>query len=484
MSSLGVILARGASKRLPRKNVRPLAGTPLVAWTCRAAAASRIGRVILSTEDPEIAAIGRAAGVEVPFVRPAALAEDFALDVDIVLHAVDAAAAHYGETYDTVVMIQATTPFVQPAHFDACLDRLHAGGFACVFTARKAEDHPRWTWVADDSGRARSYVDGRLTPDEQHGQNLPAAYYPTGGAWAVSISALRQQNAIYCEPLGLVEVPWQYAVDIDDVRDWMIAETVAREYGFAPVGAGAAPGGAGIGHGKSAQTRSVPPAGRKASRQEIYAKSNTIYDEAFTSGSNRFARVLGHNPNRQFYRFHEICHFLGDVTSRRLSILEVGCGNGEFFRFLNSCGFSGRYVGVDINESLLQEAARLLPDETLDGVSFLNKDILAEDLGPFDHVIMSGVFNINMGQDDDFVFEMIQRMAAHALHKVVFNAVTDYVSFRDPKMYYINPETLAHFIIKRVSPRFEIRHHFLPYNYTVCIHKDNDWRSASPPDDA
>ena len=234
MSVLGVILARGASKRLHRKNVRPLAGLPLVAWTCRAAQASRIDRVILSTEDAEIADIGKAAGLEVPFMRPAALAEDYARDVDILLHALGSAEAHFGETYETVVLIQATTPFVQPQHFDACLAQLEGGPFACVFSARKAADHPRWTWRVADDGHAEPYVGTDLRAEEQHGQLLPDAYYPTGAAWAVRVEELRAQDAVYCTPLGLVETDWQFAIDIDDECDWAIAETVVETYRIKP----------------------------------------------------------------------------------------------------------------------------------------------------------------------------------------------------------------------------------------------------------
>ena len=234
MKSLGVVLARGASNRLPRKNVRPLAGQPLVAWTCRAAMASRLDRVVLSTEDPEIAQIGREQGIDVPFLRPTSLAEDFARDVDIVLHAVDACQEYYGETYDVVVMIQATTPFVRPEQFDACVRRLETNDLACVFAAREVHDHPRWAWAIDANGEATPYMHEDLTPEEQHSQNLPAAYFPTGAAWAVRVAAMREQNTVYCRPLGFIEVPWELAVDIDNERDWIIAEAVARHYELEP----------------------------------------------------------------------------------------------------------------------------------------------------------------------------------------------------------------------------------------------------------
>lgn len=239
-TALGVVLARGSSKRLPRKNVRPLAGLPLVAWTCRAAMASKIDRVILSTEDAEIAEIGRAAGIDVPFTRPAELAEDFARDTDILLHAVDSAERIYNETYRTVVLIQATTPFVRPEHFDACLDRQLNGGLNCVFLARKVEDHPRWMWTAEDDGRAAPFMTGAMSADEQHHQNLRPVYYPNGAAWAIDLATLRAREEVYCAPQGLVEVPWEFSVDIDDARDWAVAEAVAAECKIEPVPIGEA----------------------------------------------------------------------------------------------------------------------------------------------------------------------------------------------------------------------------------------------------
>src|SRR5262245_14661230 len=101
-SSLGVIVARGASKRLPRKNLRPLLGLPLVAWSVRAALASRLDRVVVTTEDPEIAEVARREGADVPFMRPEELAADYARSDDILLHALAATEADDGRGYDVV----------------------------------------------------------------------------------------------------------------------------------------------------------------------------------------------------------------------------------------------------------------------------------------------------------------------------------------------------------------------------------------------
>lgn len=235
MKNIGVILARGASKRLPRKNLHLLGGLPLIAWTCRAACASTIDRVIVSTEDSGIAEIAKSHGVDVPFIRPNELAEDYARDVDIVLHAVDAAQHYYGEMYDTVTVIQSTSPFVRPEHIDACIRRYSKGDSSCIFIARKVQDHPRWTWIADDEGNARPFIGEALTADEQHSQNLVKLFYPTGAAWVANIEEVRAQDTIYCGPIGLVEIPWEYAIDVDEIYDLLIAETLAKHFSILPI---------------------------------------------------------------------------------------------------------------------------------------------------------------------------------------------------------------------------------------------------------
>ncbi len=211
-----------------------MAGHPLVAWCCHAALASNLDRVVLSTEDNEIAYIGRQVGVDVPFRRPAALAEDFAQDIDIIFHAVEASETHYGERFDNVVLIQATTPFVEPAHFDACIERLSSEKLNCVFTARKADEHPRWMWMVNQHGTAEPFMESIPSADEQHHQNLSTVFFPSGAAWAARIEEVRKQGTIYCGPLGIVEMPWERSVDIDTEFDWLQAETIAAKRGFSP----------------------------------------------------------------------------------------------------------------------------------------------------------------------------------------------------------------------------------------------------------
>lgn len=232
MRSLGVVVARRASKRLPDKVLKPLLGEPLIAYAVRAAAASRLDRVLVSTEDEAIAAVARRFGAEAPFLRPLRLAQDFAASHDTVLHALDWAEADEARSYDVVVLIQATTPFMLPRHVDACLDALQAGDANCCFTARTVREPPHWMFVAKPDGAAETLLAGHLEGARQYTQNLPPVFLPTGAAFAVRVAALREQRRIYATPLRMAEMEAERSIDIDEPLDLVIAEAIGRHYGF------------------------------------------------------------------------------------------------------------------------------------------------------------------------------------------------------------------------------------------------------------
>ena len=237
MRSLGVICARAASKRLPRKNLRPLNGVPLVAYCASAARRARLDSVIVSTEDREIAAICVGHGVEAPFVRPEELAADYASSPDIVGHAVDWMRTQRGLDYDIVVVLQPTTPFVLPEHIDACVDALkHDAGAACCFTARPASEPPQWMFMRGEDGRVSPLLGEAIGAEREHAQLLATHYLPNGAAYAVRLAALAAQRRIICDPARIVVMPPERSVDIDDELDWLFAERVARHYSLTPCG--------------------------------------------------------------------------------------------------------------------------------------------------------------------------------------------------------------------------------------------------------
>ena len=153
---LAVIPARGGSKGVPRKNVRELAGRPLICWTIDAAKNSKyIDRLILSSDDDEIIDMAKAIGCDVPFTRPAALASDTASGADVLCHAVENA----GEDYDYVVLLQPTSPLRQSGDIDEavqlCIDRR----LASVVSVAEATKSPYWMFQMKGNGLLSSFVE-------------------------------------------------------------------------------------------------------------------------------------------------------------------------------------------------------------------------------------------------------------------------------------------------------------------------------------
>src|SRR5258708_4137057 len=159
---LGIVPARGGSKGIVRKNIRVLDGKPLLAYTASAARQSVcLSRVLLSTDDPEIAEVGRAAGLDVPFLRPAELALDSTPMIDVVLHAIRWA-QDGGERYDAICLLQPTSPLRSAKTIDLCMARLWERDVDCVVSVRPvpAEYNPHWVYFETADGLLKPCVGG------------------------------------------------------------------------------------------------------------------------------------------------------------------------------------------------------------------------------------------------------------------------------------------------------------------------------------
>lgn len=232
MRSLGIIVARAASKRLPLKNLKPLLGHPLVAWSLRAALASRLDRIILSTEDERIAEVGHKYGVDIRYRRPLSLAEDFAGSEEIAEHALDWAEADEGQRYDVVTILQPTTPFVEPSTIDACLAEVQVAGCMGCITARVCAEPPAWLFRLDESGFATPWLEGEVRGAREHSQFLERLYIPTGAVYANRVDVIRTQRTHIGRPLRFVLMERERAVDIDDEFDFVMAEALGRHHRF------------------------------------------------------------------------------------------------------------------------------------------------------------------------------------------------------------------------------------------------------------
>lgn len=223
MRVLGLIPARGGSKGIPRKNIRPLGGKPLIAWTIEAARRSRLlNRVILSTEDEEIARIGREWGVEAPFLRPAELAQDETPTLPVVLHALDWLEER-GDRYDAVCLLQPTSPLRKPEWIDACVDLLAERQADSVVTVCRIpeEHHPWWALEQTPDGWLR-FCAGDKAPSRR--QELPPAFHREGSVYVVRTRVLRDERSLYGVRLAAYLVSENDTVNLDRETDWQRAE--------------------------------------------------------------------------------------------------------------------------------------------------------------------------------------------------------------------------------------------------------------------
>ena len=181
---LAIIPARGGSKSLPRKNVLPLLGKPLLAYSIEDARRSRmITRVLVSTDDAEIAQVARAAGAETPFLRPAELAGDFSVDIEYLRHALEWLAAHEHYQPDLVVTLRPTEPMRNVATIDRAIALLAATPEAdSLRSVRRANETPFKMWFLEADGFLRPALglEGVAEPYNQPRQRLPVAYWQDG----------------------------------------------------------------------------------------------------------------------------------------------------------------------------------------------------------------------------------------------------------------------------------------------------------------
>lgn len=215
---LALIPARGGSKGLPGKNIRPVAGRPLVAWTIEAArAAAAPDQVVLSSDDEAIMAVAREWGCEVPFRRPEALATDEASSIDVVLHALGALPG-----FDFVMLLQPTSPLRTAADIDAACALLATTSAPSCVSVAPAEQSPYWMVRLDERQRMAPILP--LPPGVTRRQDLPAAYVLNGAIYIADCAWLREQRSFVGEGTVAYVMPAERSIDIDTLADTREAE--------------------------------------------------------------------------------------------------------------------------------------------------------------------------------------------------------------------------------------------------------------------
>jgi len=222
---LALIPARGGSKGIPRKNIRSFAGYPLIAWSITAAKqSSLVPRVIVSTDDEEIAAVAREWGAETPFLRPAELAQDKTTDLPVFEHALKWLEEVEGYRPDIVIQLRPTSP-IRPMTMvdDAIRILLDHDDADCVRGAVPAAQNPFKMWRFNGENKPLNpllQVEGIAEPYNAPRQILPPVYWQTGHIDAIRIATITQKKSLTGEVIYPLLIDPKYTVDIDTPADW------------------------------------------------------------------------------------------------------------------------------------------------------------------------------------------------------------------------------------------------------------------------
>ncbi len=226
------IFARGGSKGVPRKNVRPLAGRPLIGHAINVAqGVARVSKVIVSTDDAEIAQTARNLGAEVPFMRPAHLATDTASEWLAWRHLIREVGDGFGESRDDILLsVPCTSPLREVGDVEACLDALLGSDADVAITMTPAARHPAFNMVtlADDGAVSLAM---QLDPPVVRRQDAPALYDVTTVAYAVRAPHVLLANGLFEGRVVASVVPAARALDVDTEHDWVIAECLMARRG-------------------------------------------------------------------------------------------------------------------------------------------------------------------------------------------------------------------------------------------------------------
>ena len=226
MKAVAFIFVRGGSKGLPGKNIRPLGGKPLIAWSIEhALAVKRIERIIVSTDSEEIAKVARAHGAEVPFMRPVELAGDKNPEWLAWRHALTFLLETNGSLPDAMVSVPTTAPLRLPVDIENCLDQYEKGDADMVITVTDAHRSPYFNMVkANADGTV-----GLVIPPQSaivRRQDAPVVYDMATVCYVANPKFVMTHNATFDGRVKAVHVPTERAIDIDTLLDFQIAESL------------------------------------------------------------------------------------------------------------------------------------------------------------------------------------------------------------------------------------------------------------------
>ena len=222
MSLIGIIPARGGSKGIPRKNLKHFNGKPLIAWTIEVAKkVSLIDRIIVSTDDEEIAAVAQKYGGEIPFIRPEELSQDKTPGIVPILDVLKRVPG-----YDEVLILQPTSPLRAARDIENIIQIGKSKKARAVVSVTEAEKHPYWSFRLNKSSNLIPWVKGDLNIQRQ---DLPSAYCLNGALyWGKTDWVIQNETFVTNETLSYI-MPRNRSIDLDTIFDWEIGEFLMRK---------------------------------------------------------------------------------------------------------------------------------------------------------------------------------------------------------------------------------------------------------------
>jgi len=224
---LGIIPARGGSKGLPRKNIIPLLGKPLIAWTIEQAKESRyIDKVIVSTDDREIAEVSKKYGAEIPFLRPKELAEDDSKVIDAILLVIEWIEKN-DMYYDLIVLLQPTTPLRTSEDIDNSIELLFSKKAQAIVSVCEVEHHPHLANTLPEDGSMENFLSFELA--NKNRQQLPVFYRLNGAIYLAYLDYLMAKKGFFGEGTYAYLMQRRKSIDIDNDIDLKFTEFLLKD---------------------------------------------------------------------------------------------------------------------------------------------------------------------------------------------------------------------------------------------------------------
>jgi len=228
MRILAIIPARGGSKGVPGKNIKLLNGKPLLAYTSEIALQSHyLTEVIVSTEDRDIAAVAQSLGIQVPFIRPMALAADHTPTLDVIIHALQWY-ENQAIFFDAVCLLQATNPFRTLDFLDRAIEKFRISDCDSLVSVLRIphEYNPHWTFEVNEDGYLKIATgETEIIPRRQE---LPIAYHRDGSIYLTKVKVLLEEHSLYGKSIAFIESASDFYVNIDTMDDWEKAEEMIQ----------------------------------------------------------------------------------------------------------------------------------------------------------------------------------------------------------------------------------------------------------------